>query len=123
MSHARCLMYYKNHYCRRLSISTFNASKELPSQVEVDSLFIVWLNKVSEVVCAKLEEEFDRLVYDLDPRQRRRNKAAMLGSGGKVTIPPIQGDLYGGMCDGRVLAALLLHYAPQACTWNGEKAL
>ena len=107
--------------CRRLSISAFNASKELPSQVEVDSLLILWLNKVSEVVNAKLEEEFDKLVYDPDPRQRRRNKAAILGSGGKIAIPLIEGDLYRGLCDGRVLAALLLHYAPQACTWNGEK--
>lgn len=108
---------------RRLSISTFNASKELPSQVEVDLLLILWLNKLSSGVCAKLEEESNRLIRDPDPRQKRRNKAAILESGGKPTIPLIKGDLYGGVSDGRVLAALLLHYAPQACTWNGEKFL
>lgn len=107
---------------RRLSLSTFNASKELPSQVEVDLLLILWLNKVTESVSSKLEEEFNRLVHDPDARQRRRNKAVMLECSGKLTIPLIKGDLYGGIHDGQVLAALLLHYAPHACTWNGEES-
>lgn len=107
---------------RRLSISTFNASKELPSQVEADSLLILWLNKVSEGVRVKLAEEMNRLIHDPDPRQRRRNKAAMLETSGKLTTPLIKGDLYRGIRDGQIFAALLLHYAPHACTWKGELA-
>ena len=80
----------------------------------------MWLNKVSESVRAKRLEEVDRLIHEPDPRQRRRNKTAVTQFGDNIAIPVIkEGDLCSGIHDGKTLAALLLHYAPQDCTWNG----
>lgn len=80
----------------------------------------MWLNKVSGSVQAKRSEEVNRLIHDPDPRQRRRNKTAITQFGDHIVIPMIKaGDLCSGIYDGKTLAALLLHYAPQDCTWNG----
>ena len=102
-------------------ISTFNASRELPSKIKVDQLLILWLNKVSGVVCAKHLEEVNGPVCNLDPRDQKKNKGHVMKS---RTTPPmpliVGGDLYCGIYDGQSLAALLLHYCPQHCSWSGQ---
>lgn len=87
----------------------------------MDLLLILWLNKVSAAVFAERQKEVKKLLQEPDPRQRRRNKAMLLQSGGNSNpaVPHIEGDLGSGIRDGRSLAALLLHYAPQDCTWKG----
>lgn len=92
------------YVCLR-SISTFNASRELPSSVE-DSL-ILWLNKVSESLRKVNKEESAALLMDSDPLQRRRSKMKLMNS--PPEIPSID-QLGAGIADGQCLAALLLHY-------------
>ena len=42
--------------------------------------------------------------------------------GGVPVIPHIiSGKLYSGVSDGQCLAALMLHYVPHVCVWNGER--
>ena len=114
-------LYEQQYIILYRKISKFNASKELPSQLKVDLLLILWLNKVAECVSARLEEEANRT--DQGSRQRRRKKAVITESGGKLTIPVIKEDLYKGIYDGKILAALLFYYVPHTCTWNGITVL
>ncbi len=88
--------------------------------MEVDLLLILWLNKVSEAVYTKRADEINGLLQDSDPKLRKKNKAAVAKSGGYPAIPLIAGDICTGISDGQSLAALMLHYVPQACTWNGK---
>lgn len=101
-------------------LSTFNASKELPSKVEVELLLMLWLNKVSEAVYAKRADEINSLLQSTDPKQRKKSKSMVVKSGGYPAIPLITGDICIGISDGQNLAALMLHYAPNSCSWNGQ---
>ena len=98
------------------SISSFNASRELPSSVE-DSL-ILWLNKVSEAVCQLSKEETTALLLDPDPTQRRRNKVKLMNQPG-MRIPRID-QLGAGIADGQCLAALILHYHKDSAKSSGK---
>ena len=97
------------------SISSFNASRELPSSVE-DSL-ILWLNKVSEAVCQLCKEETTALVLDPDPIQRRRNKVKLMNQP-EMRIPRVD-QLGAGIADGQCLAALILHYHKDSAKSSG----
>lgn len=101
--------------CLSRCISTFNASRELPSSVE-DSL-VLWLNKVSEAVCNYSKEEMTGLLLEPDPFQRRRNKVKLLDSP-ETSIPPVN-QLGAGITDGQCLAALLLHYCQDSVKCSG----
>ena len=101
--------------CLFRCISTFNASRELPSGVE-DSL-VLWLNKVSESVCNFSKEETTALLLESDPLQRRRNKVKLMNSP-EMRIPPVD-QLGAGITDGQCLAALLLHYCQDSVKWSG----
>lgn len=83
-------------------------------------MLILWLNKVAEAVYAKRADEINGLLQDPDPKQRKKNKSVVVKSGGYPAIPLIVGDICTGISDGQSLAALMLHYAPQACNWNGK---
>ena len=97
------------------SISSFNASRELPSSVE-DSL-ILWLNKVSDAVCQLSKEETTALLLDSDPIQRRRNKVKLMNQA-EMRIPRID-ELGAGITDGQCLAALILHYHKDSAKSSG----
>ena len=101
--------------CLSRCISTFNASRELPSSVE-DSL-VLWLNKVSEAVCNCNKEETTALLLEPDPLQRRRNKVKLMNSP-ETRIPPVD-QLGAGITDGQCLAALLLHYCQDSVKCSG----
>ena len=109
-----CLL-VTNPFTLLRSISSFNASRELPSNVE-DSL-ILWLNKVSEAVCLLRKEETTALLLDPDPTQRRRNKAKLMNQPG-MRIPRID-QLGAGIADGQCLAALILHYHQDSAKPSG----
>ena len=85
----------------------------------MDLLLTLWLNKVAEAVYTKRADEINSLLQDPDPKQRKKNKSVVVKSGGYPAIPLIVGDICTGISDGQSLAALMLHYAPQACNWNG----
>ena len=110
--------YFNNNpfFCSR-SISSFNASRELPSSVE-DSL-ILWLNKVSEAVCQLSKEETTALLLDPDPMQRRRNKVKLMNQP-EMSIPRID-ELGTGITDGQCLVALLLHYHKDFVNSSGTR--
>ena len=86
----------------------------------MDLLLTLWLNKVSDVVYAKRADEINGLLQDPDLKQRKKNKSVVAKSGGYPAIPLITGDICVGISDGQSLAALMLHYVPHACSWNGQ---
>ena len=116
---ANTLIYMYGHIslaAQSRQISSFNPSRELPCNVE--DAMLLWLNKVSEAVCRRHREEISSMMEDPDPRQRRRNRLKLVNEA-TPSIPPIM-ELCSGIGDGQCLAALLIHYAPQAAKWTGE---
>lgn len=79
---------------------------------------MLWLNKVSQAVCMKQKTETDALLQDPDARQRRRNRLKLMGAG--EALIPLAENLCSSIATGQCLAALLVHYLPQAAKWSGE---
>lgn len=106
--------------CDVRRISSFNASRELPFDLE-DSL-LLWINKVCSALNSqqlkKQKVQAEQLLLNQDKAKRFRFRRDQLQPKVQSTFPSLE-DLLKDISDGQCLLGIVLFYQPQALDIQG----